>query len=116
VSGMERKLRCLIALSALLTAGAVCAQAADPPQLHPHQSYMEEVLRPGALDVKDPMAVFAFVLNSLPDTVKVYPTENYFYFRFMLNGSPYAGTTVLLPGNQPASRIVPKAGPVVRPG
>ena len=32
------------------------------------------------------------------------------------NGSPYAGTTVLLPGNQPASRIVPKAGPVVRPG
>ena len=32
------------------------------------------------------------------------------------NGSPYAGTTVLLPGNQPASRIVPKARPVVRPG
>ena len=32
------------------------------------------------------------------------------------NGSPYAGTTVLLPGNQPASRIVPKVRPVVRPG
>jgi PASTA domain len=32
------------------------------------------------------------------------------------NRSPYAGTTVLLPGNQPASRIVPKAGSVVRPG
>jgi len=30
------------------------------------------------------------------------------------NRSPYAGTTVLLPGNQPASRIVPKVRPVVR--
>ena len=97
---MEVKLRCLIALSALLTAGAACAQPANPPQLHPHQSYMEEVLRPGALDVKDPMAVFAFVLNSLPDTVKVYPTENYFYFRFMLNGSPYAGNIRLDASNR----------------
>jgi hypothetical protein len=32
------------------------------------------------------------------------------------NRSPYAGTTVLLPGNQPASRIVPRVKPVVRPG
>ena len=32
------------------------------------------------------------------------------------NRSPYAGTTVLLPGNQPASRTVPRVGPVVRPG
>ncbi len=32
------------------------------------------------------------------------------------NRSPYAGTTVLLPGNQPASGLVPKVRPVVRPG
>src|SRR4029077_16483329 len=32
------------------------------------------------------------------------------------NRSPYAGTTVLLPGNQPASRFGPRVGPVVRPG
>jgi hypothetical protein len=32
------------------------------------------------------------------------------------NRSPYAGTTVLLPGNQPASRIVPTVRPVVRSG
>jgi hypothetical protein len=32
------------------------------------------------------------------------------------NRSPYAGTTVLLPGNHPASWIVPKVRPVVRPG
>ena len=79
-----------IALAAL-SGGQAYAQASDPPKLNTHQSYMEEVLRPGTLDVKDPLAVFGFVLNSLPDRVKVYPTENYYYFTFTLNGSPYAG-------------------------
>jgi hypothetical protein len=67
------------------------AQTNEPPKLNTHQSYMEEVLRRTTLDVKDPLAVFAFVLNSLPDRVKVYPTENYYYFTFTLNGSPFAG-------------------------
>ena len=80
-----------LAFAALAAAGAASAQSSDPPHLTTHQSYMEEALRAGTLDVKDPMAVFAFVLNSLPDTVKVYPTENYYYFTFTLNGSPYAG-------------------------
>jgi hypothetical protein len=71
--------------------GNASAQSNDPPRLHSHQSYIEDVMRPASLDVKDPLAVFAFVLNSLPDRVKVYPTENYFYFTFELNGSPYAG-------------------------
>jgi len=30
-------------------------------------------------------------LNSLPDQVKVYPTENYYYFTFVYDGAPYAG-------------------------
>ncbi|MEI9805204.1 MAG: hypothetical protein WDN48_13115 [Pseudolabrys sp.] len=85
--------RCHFAAALLLagTATAAIAQNNDPPQLHTHQSYIENVLKPAALDVKDPMAVFAYVLNSLPDRVKVYPTENYFYFTFELNGSPFAG-------------------------
>lgn len=80
-----------------LLGGMTCAsaqvteQANEPPKLNTHQSYIEEVMRPASLDVKDPLAVFAFVLNSLPDRVKVYPTENYFYFTFNLNGQPYAG-------------------------
>ena len=37
------------------------------------------------------MAVFAYVLDSLPDRVKVYPTENHYYFSFDLNGTRYAG-------------------------
>ena len=37
------------------------------------------------------MAVFAYVLGSLPERVKVYPTENHYYFSFDLNGIRYAG-------------------------
>jgi hypothetical protein len=32
------------------------------------------------------------------------------------DSAPYAGTTVLLPGNSPASRVVPRRAPVSRPG
>ncbi len=85
----------LCAAAALVWSAAAAAQQSDPasdlPTFHTHQSYMEEIMRPGTLDVKDPLKVFAFVLNSLPERVKVYPTENYFYFTFTLNGSPYAG-------------------------
>ena len=83
-----------IALAALwsgIASAQVKEQANEPPKLNTHQSYIEEVMRPASLDVKDPLAVFAFVLNSLPDRVKVYPTENYFYFTFNLNGQPFAG-------------------------
>ncbi|MCP5083602.1 MAG: hypothetical protein GY948_18095 [Alphaproteobacteria bacterium] len=49
-------------------------------------------LRPHtALKLDDVPSVFQFVLNSLPDRVKVYPTENYFYFYFHQNGVKYAG-------------------------
>jgi hypothetical protein len=87
---VHRRLVCVLAA---LMAGmaAASAQVNDPPKLNTHQSYIEEVTRPSTLDVKDPLAVFAFVLDSLPERVKVYPTENYFYFTFNLNGSPYAG-------------------------
>jgi hypothetical protein len=74
-----------------LTSGIAGAQAADSPQLHTHQSYIEEIQRPTTLDVKDLMATFGYVLSSLPDRVKIYPTENYFYFTFTHNGLPYAG-------------------------
>jgi hypothetical protein len=80
----------IIAALASGIAGA-SAQSKDAPRLHTHQSYIEEVMRPTTLDVKDPLAVFGFVLDSLPDRVKVYPTENYFYFSFTHDGMPYAG-------------------------
>ena len=35
--------------------------------------------------------MLAFVLGTLPDSVKVYPTENYYYFYFYHNSTRYAG-------------------------
>jgi hypothetical protein len=74
-----------------VSVAAATAQNPEPPKLHLHQDYMEEITRPTTLALDDPLAVFAFVLNSLPDRVKVYPTENYYYFSFVHNGTPYAG-------------------------
>jgi hypothetical protein len=79
------------AVAALSSLGMAAAQAPDLPRLHTNQSYLEEVAHPTTLDVADPVAVFAFVFASLPDRVKVYPTENYYYFTFVYNGAPYDG-------------------------
>ena len=73
------------------TIGMAAGQDTGPPKLHTNEAYVEDVTQATTLAVDDPMAVFAFVLNSLPDRVKVYPTENYYYFTFMHGGAPYAG-------------------------
>ena len=49
--------------------------------------------------------MFGFVLDSLPDRVKVYPTENYYYFTFMLNGVPYAGNIRLDASNRDDGKV-----------
>lgn len=77
------------AAMALMPASA--AVAAETPKLQTNQAYVEENLAAHSLDPADPEAVLAFVLDSLPDRVKVYPTENYFYFNFVLNGIRWAG-------------------------
>jgi len=76
-------------------APALAEDKAQLPHLFTHESYVEQVLHQSSLQVDDPKAVFAFVLNSLPDRVKVYPTENYYYFRFVHNGAQYAGNVRL---------------------
>src|SRR5215468_10816166 len=82
----------LTALAVLAaTVGMAAAQHPEPPLLHTNEAYVEEATRPTTLALDDPMAIFAFVLNSLPDRVKVYPTENYYYFTFIHGGAPYAG-------------------------
>ena len=89
---MPRPCRTFAFVYAVLVSAVTGAAAqSETPQLQLHQNYMEEVMRPTTLDVADPMKVFAFVFNSLPDRVRVYPTENYFYFKFTHNGVEYAG-------------------------
>jgi len=80
----------LAALAAALF--SLSALAGEPPRLRTNESYVAEVTRTDqTLAIDDPMAVFAYVLGSLPERVKVYPTENHYYFSFRLNGIRYAG-------------------------
>jgi hypothetical protein len=98
--GQVRGLRGVFAAAALAAATAtVAAQDAGLPKLETIESYVNEVTRTMSLDIKDPMAVLAFVLNSLPDRVKVYPTENYYYFNFFYGGAPYAGNIRIEPAD-----------------
>jgi hypothetical protein len=87
------------ALSYFAAVAAAAAQSSDLPTLHTEESYIDEVTRSTKLAVDDPMAVFAFVFGSLPDRVKVYPTENYYYFSFYQSGVPYAGNIRIEPND-----------------
>ena len=71
--------------------GTAAAQKPAHPALHTNEAYLEALTWTTTLAISDPAAVFAFVLDSLPDRVKVYPTGNYYYFWFPHNGTPYAG-------------------------
>jgi hypothetical protein len=81
----------LAALALLAMMGAAAAQSPALPSLQTNEAMIEDVLRETELAVDDPMAVFAFVFGSLPERVKVYPTENHYYFSFIHNGVRYAG-------------------------
>jgi hypothetical protein len=78
-------------------AASAGAETPDPSALLTNERYIEQARRPPAFDIKDSMAVFAFVFGALPERVTVYPTENYYYFRFVHAGVPYAGNIRLDP-------------------
>lgn len=79
----------------LLASLALCAIAgpaeAGKTVIHTNQELLEEALNPPDFPIEDKTGVFRLVLASLPDTVKVYPTENYYYFWFHHKGIKYAG-------------------------
>src|SRR5258708_35962836 len=88
------KWRCAAFVLAALCNATMPAAAAEPealPRLYTNQSFAEDATRATTLAIDDPMAVFAFVLGNLPDRVKVYPTENYYYFYFVHRRIRYAG-------------------------
>jgi hypothetical protein len=79
---------CLVSLICQSLWGVAGAQA---PKLTTNQHYVETVNQDTELNIDDLMSVFAFVLNSLPDEVTVYPSENYYYFSFVHDGLTYVG-------------------------
>lgn len=78
-----------LSLSLLLLASPAFAQ--ERPKLQTNQDYIEELYRNPLAPVGDKKEMLRFVLKSLPDRVKVYPTENYYYFGFFSGGVRYAG-------------------------
>ena len=87
----------IIAAIYLASIAGAQTQSGRLPTLHTHESYIDELARPAVLALDDPMAVFGFVLDSLPDRVNVYPTENYYYFTFVQGGVQYAGNIRIEP-------------------
>ena len=83
--------RAIAVLGAALAVSSAAAQDGEPPRLNTNETTIAELARSHRLAIDDPMAVFSYVLGSLPERVKVYPTENHYYFSFDLNGIRYAG-------------------------
>jgi len=94
-----------LALMMLLSAAGL-ARAEDPPALQTNQAYVEEVMGKTALDPNDVMAVFGYVISKLPERVKVYPTENYYYFWFIHNGIRYAGNIRLDASDRDEGKVI----------
>src|SRR5690606_25312858 len=90
-AAMSSRLLALVLIAASALPGLVEATENSGPRIETNQSYLEEVMRPPRLDLNEPKSVFSHVLRSLPPRVKVYPTENYYYFKFTHNHVRYAG-------------------------
>ena len=87
-----RRLSTLSAIALLATASMVQSTLdSAAQQIQTNQSFLEELAAQSTLDIDDIGAVFEHILGQLPDRVTVYPTENYYYFRFYQNGVEYAG-------------------------
>jgi hypothetical protein len=95
----------ILAATLALLYGAAPARADNGGRLITHQSYVEEVTQATGLPIGNHQEMFAFVLNSLPDRVKVYPTENYYYFKFANNGIGYAGNIRLDASDRDAGKV-----------
>lgn len=81
---------CQTALLSLVL-GAPLPALAGKTQVYTNQTYVEEAHNVPDFAIGDMPSVLSLVLGSLPDTVKVYPTENYYYFYFDYQGIKYSG-------------------------
>jgi hypothetical protein len=111
-AGMRRAIsrtrRIAAAFAFSLAAFAALAETPEPPKLDGfalNQTYLEAVRARQSLPLDDTRAMFSIVLAQLPERVKVYPTENYFYFSFYANGVRYAGNIRLDAATRDQGRV-----------
>jgi hypothetical protein len=98
---LGQKFACVIAVVGMLARAAGPGMAQDvPPQLRTNEADITALQQTRKLAIDDPVAVFAYVFGQLPQHVKVYPTENYYYFRFVHDGVRYGGNIRLAVSNR----------------
>lgn len=102
--GVATTIHSLLASFALLA--LLMPARAQTPALQTNQSYVEDVTRTASLNVDDLMSVFGHVMAQLPERVKVYPTENYYYFGFFHNGIRYAGNIRLDASSRDDGKVI----------
>jgi hypothetical protein len=95
-----------LSLLALLLIGLPALARAEEPQLQTNQAYVEELAQTTTLNIDDVKSVFGYVMSKLPDRVKVYPTENYYYFWFLHDGIRYAGNIRLDASNRDDGKVI----------
>ena len=88
-----------------LLGGAAAVFAQDRIHLHTNETEIGEVLRDGGVSLEDPLAVFGVVLKNLPERVQVYPTENYFYFRFTQKSTIYVNNIRLATADRDHGKV-----------
>jgi hypothetical protein len=82
------------------------AQPENSPQMQASARTEQDLGEaPRALSIKDPLAVFAFVLSRIPGAATIYPTENYYYFRFRHRGTVYSGNVRLAAEDRDAGKL-----------
>ena len=81
----------ILTLAFLLWASVIKFAVASGPEIKTNQSWIENLHQGQNLKIDKAEDAFAFVFSRLPDTVFVFPTENYYYFTFPINGLIYAG-------------------------
>ena len=94
------------AFAALVMAGsALAAEGTERPRLYTNQDFVEDATRATSVPVADLMGTFTLLFGALADEVKVYPTENYYYFGFYHNGIRYAGNIRLDASNRDDGKL-----------
>ncbi len=84
-------LAALLLISAILGTGDSVALSAEGPRVTVLENSLSSLASKGDLNIEEASAVASFVFSQLAEAVRVYPTENYYYFRFHYDGLTYSG-------------------------
>lgn len=95
----------LVMMAAAALSAVQVAVAEDLPGFQTNESYVNDVLSDARLPLDSPRAMFAAVFATLRDQVKVFPTENYYYFSFFQRGVRYGGNIRLAAGDRDEGKL-----------